>query len=67
MEIKTIWAITHGIVVEGGHWGHTITYVKEKTAKGALKFFNNKLANNHWTQKAAIEDVEQIKILNMEN
>ena len=57
-----IWAVPHGVVVEGGHWGHTITYVKAKTAKAALKFFNDKLANNHWTQKATIGNVEQIVI-----
>lgn len=56
-----IWAITHGTVIDG-HWGHTITYVEEKTAEKALEFFNKKLANNHWTQKAHINDVESIII-----
>ena len=59
--METILAITHGAVIDG-HWGHTITYVKEETVKKALKFFNEKLANNHWTQKAKINGVEQIKI-----
>ena len=59
--MKTIWAITHGTVIDC-HWGHKITYVKEETAKKALKFFNGKLANNHWTQKARIGDVERIEV-----
>lgn len=59
--MKSIWAIAHRAVIDG-HWGHTITYVEEKTAEKALEFFNKKSANNHWTQKARIEDVEQIKI-----
>lgn len=59
--MKTIWAITHGAVIDC-HWGYKITYIKEETVEKALKFFNEKLANIRWIQKAKIEDIEQIKI-----
>jgi hypothetical protein len=62
---KTIWAITHGVVVEGGHWGFTTTYVQEKTAKDALFFFNKNIANNRWTVKAKLKDVTRLIIHNL--
>ncbi|MCK4454420.1 hypothetical protein KAU51_03760 [Candidatus Parcubacteria bacterium] len=61
-KIMNIWAITHGVVVEGGHWGFTTTYVRAKTDKKALSFFNENMANNYWTQKATIENVKRLII-----
>lgn len=57
--INDVWAITHGVVIDN-HWGYAITNVKAKTAEEALSLFNETLANNRWTQKAKIGDVEQL-------
>ena len=62
---KTIWAIPHGIVTEGKHWGFTTTYVQAETAKDALFFFNKNIANNRWTGKAKLKDVTRLIIHNL--
>ena len=58
-SINNIWAITHGVVIDN-HWGYAITNVEAETAEEALSLFNETLANNRWTQKARISDVEQL-------
>ena len=56
---NNLWAITHGVVIDN-HWGYATTNVRAETAEKALSLFNETLANNRWTQKARIGDVEQL-------
>lgn len=60
-EVKGIWSIVHKTVVATDHMVFTTTHVKAETAKKALSFFNEEIADGQWVQKAKIENVKQFE------